>query len=80
MTTDADAPPPPDRAKRMAVVVMVLGTWCVWAPAILIAVFGAGPLGLLMALVVIVAAVPFFERVARTWQGPHRSPRRGPPA
>ena len=54
----------------MAVVVMVLGTWCLWAPAALILVFGAGPLGLLMALVVIVAAVPFLERVARTWRGP----------
>jgi len=70
MIGDADSPQSPDRAKRLAVVVMVLGTWCFWAPTALIFVFGAGPLGLLMALVVIVAAVPFLERVARNWRGP----------
>ena len=70
MIGDGDAPQERDGAKRLAVVVMVLGTWCFWAPAALIFVFGAGPLGLLMALVVIVAAVPFLERVARTWRGP----------
>ena len=74
MIGDADSPQQHDRAKRMAVVVMVLGTWCVWAPAALIYVFGAGPLGLLMALVVIVAAVPFLERVVKTWDRPRKGP------
>jgi hypothetical protein len=74
MSSEAEHPPHQDRAKRLAVLAMVFGTWCVWAPAALIYVFGAGPLGLLMALVVIIAAVPFLERVARSWQGPRRGP------
>ena len=74
MIGDAESPHSHDKAKRLAVVAMVLGTWCVWAPAVLIYVFGTGPLGLLMAVVVIVAAVPFLERVAKTWQGPRRGP------
>ena len=38
MIGNADSTQPHDKAKRLAVVAMVLGTWCFWAPVALIEV------------------------------------------
>ena len=70
---DVQPPPRTDSSKRLVVLLMAFGTWCLWAPAALLWIFGTGPLGLLMAAVVIAAAVPLVERAAKGLPGPWRN-------